>query len=706
MVREIKVIEHGYITLSDGIRLAFKIWMPTDAEDRPVPAILEYLPYRKRDGTARRDEINHPYLASHGYGCIRVDIRGSGESEGLLTDEYTLQEQKDGIEVLDWLAQQTWCDGKIGMMGISWGGFNALQIAAHSPKNLHAVMSVCSTNNRYTDDIHWMGGSLLTDNFQWAAVMWAMMSRAPDPLLVGDRWREMWLDRLNQQPFLAMEWLKHSAYDDYWKQGSICENPENIKCPVYLVGGFADGYPNTIPDMLETLTCARKGLIGPWKHMYPNLSGEPGPSIGFLTELLRWFDYWLKNIDTGIMDEPMYRVWMQESIKPNPAPKIRPGRWVAEETVPSKNIQLTAMFFHQDKKLAFEPSEIQGQCIIQDVSPQSVGLNAGAWCGYGMSPEKPDNQREDDGGSICFDSEPLEESVEILGRTQVHLDLMVDQPEAFIAVRLNEVSPDGSSLLLAYGILNLKFINGFEKEEPITPNKRMSVTLELKNTASQIKKGNRIRIAISTTYWPLVFPSPHPVLLSIFPNTSKLVLPIRPPREEDVHLPLFSEPDGAPPLNVIYYRPALGTRSIHRDIGSGTITYTVVEDSGDSLMVPIDLRTDYKQIETYTIKNDDPCSATVEIKTSITLSRKNWITRTELSSKMTVDTQSYFLEAKLEAYHGEKQVCVRQVQETVPRNNNMQKETESLYSPLNFFPPPDKSVVQNAILKETKKNLI
>src|ERR1700743_2919670 len=159
--RKVREIENLFITLSDGCKVAARIWLPVDAEQRPVPAILEYLPYRKRDGPVDRDHLTHPYYAGNGYACIRVDMRGSGESDGLLEDEYTKQEHDDCVEIMPWIATQKWCTGDIGMIGISWGGFNGLQVAARRPKELKAVISLCSTDDRYNDAIHFMGGTPL-----------------------------------------------------------------------------------------------------------------------------------------------------------------------------------------------------------------------------------------------------------------------------------------------------------------------------------------------------------------------------------------------------------------------------------------------------------------------------------------------------------------------------------------------------------------
>src|SRR3954454_17744044 len=168
----VDVIEHVWIPLADGARLAARVWLPADANSAPVPAILEYLPYRLSDGTAEWDHAQMNHLARNGYAGVRVDIRGSGNSDGRLTDEYAPQEQADALEVLRWIAAQPWCDGAIGMTGASWGGFNGLQIAAHAPPELKAVASYFASDDRYADDVHYRGGCVLgMDMLQWSVSM-------------------------------------------------------------------------------------------------------------------------------------------------------------------------------------------------------------------------------------------------------------------------------------------------------------------------------------------------------------------------------------------------------------------------------------------------------------------------------------------------------------------------------------------------------
>jgi putative CocE/NonD family hydrolase len=662
--RQVREIENIFITMSDGCRLAARIWLPTDAGQNPVPAILEYLPYRKRDGTAERDQLTHPYFAGHGYACVRIDMRGSGESDGLLEDEYLKLEQDDCLEAMTWIAAQPWCTGKIGMIGISWGGFNGLQVAARRPPELAAVISLCSTDDRYADDIHYMGGCLLNDNLQWSSVMLAYMSRTPDKALLGDKWRDVWLNRLKNQPLLIANWLKHQRRDAFWKHGSICEDWNAITCPVYLVGGWADGYSNTIPRMLARLKCPAKGLTGPWAHKYPHFA-KPGPRIGFLQECLRWWDKWLKGVETGIMDEPQYRVWLEEPIAPKPFYDTRPGRWVAEPSWPSPNIKPLTFHLNTGGRLDFSAA---GETRIDGLSPQSLGESCGAWCGFGIGPEKPTDQRMDDGRSICFDSEPLKDRLEIMGAPTLSLALTVDRPIAFLAVRLNEVTPDGTSARVSYGLLNLNHDSTHEHPKPLVPGKRISATVRLNDIAHVFEAGNRIRVAVSTSYWPLVWPSPEPVTLGIFTGTSRLVLPSRAPRAEDKKLHPFSDSEAAPPLGKTYHRPALGRRWVERDIGRGMTTYRIEEDMGRFTIDHLGLETDFVQNEAYRIADGDPLSAEIDIRYVISIGRKDWQTRTETRTVLRADKTHFILEGSLDAFEGETRLVSRQWNERIPRD--------------------------------------
>ena len=636
----VRVIEHALIPLKDGTTLAARIWLPDDAEEKPVPAILEYLPYRKRDGTYERDALTHPYLAGHGYACVRVDIRGSGESSGLLFDEYAQQEQDDGLEVIAWLADQPWCSGAVGMMGISWGGFNGLQIAARRPPALKAIVSICSTDDRYADDAHYMGGTLLTAGLGWPFFFFGSMCLPPDPLLVGDGWRAMWLERLQNVPLFLDLWLQHQRRDAYWRHGSVCEDYQAIQCPVYAVGGWTDAYKNAIPRLLEGLTVPRKGLIGPWAHAYPHFA-LPGPQIGFLQEMLRWWDHWLKGADTGVMDEPMLRAWMMESVQPAPHHEVLPGRWVAEPSWPPPEIAPRRLFLTDDG-LREAPAPLTTRAVS---SPQTVGKCAGSWVPFGRGQDQAGDQLEDDRRSLVFETPPLDTRIEILGAAIVTLDVASDRPIANLAVRLCDVHPSGESLRVSYGVLNLAHRDGHENPALLAVGERYRVRIQLNDAGSVFPAGHRVRLALSTTYWPMIWPSPEKATLLIFGGT--LDLPLRPPRATDALLPPFPEPEWAPPEEpTVTRRGGMRIERIDR--------------------IGLELGSQGKS--RFHIEEDDPLSATAELRRTQTISRGAWQIRIETEMRLSCTRDAFPLRGGLRAWEGESEVCRREWDRSIPRD--------------------------------------
>jgi putative CocE/NonD family hydrolase len=655
-----------WIPMPDGTRLAARIWRPR--HERPVPAILEYIPYRKRFGTAQRDEMMHPYMAAHGYACVRVDLRGSGESEGVLEDEYLQLELDDGTSILKWLAEQAWCNGDVGMMGISWGGFNALQIAAMRPPELKAVAAVCATDDRYADDVHHMGGCLLGDNISWAAVMFAYNSLPPDPDLVGERWREMWLDRLKGSGLWLGKWLRRQRRDDYWRHGSVNEDYSEIRCPVYSVSGWTDGYSNAVFRLMRNLQCPRKGLIGPWSHMYPHL-GVPGPAIGFVQELLRWWDYWLKGRDNGIMEEPMLRVWMQDSVPPTAHYSKRPGRWVAEAFWPGVGLRERRYRFSRYLLVDGEETPTPFQHTVQ--SPLTVGLFAGKWCAYGAGPDLAHDQREEDGGALVFQSEALAEELEIMGSPIVDLEVSTEQPVAMVAVRLSDVAPDDRATRVTYGLLNLSHRYGSEDPQPLQPGKRYKVRVEMNGIAHSFPPGHRLRISVSTSYWPLAWPPPQPVRLNLFTENCHLTLPERPRRASDDELLPFDEPEATCPLPVSTLVAPNNNWFVHRDLAADRSTLEVVDDRGSIFLEKIDLEVRTRAVERYSSIADDFRTPRAETVWERSLARGDWRIRTVTRTVLTSSASEFLLHATLDAYEvtraGEKRICSLNWDEAVPR---------------------------------------
>lgn len=666
---DFREIEHTWIPMPDGTRLAARIWVPSEAERRPVPCIFNYCPYFARLFTRVEDDARFSWFARHGYACVRVDIRGSGDSEGLPQDEYVRQEQDDGIEIIKWIAVQPWCSGSVGMEGLSWSGISALQVAARRPPALKAIMTHCSTDDRYADDAHFKGGCIINDNFLWGTVFLAIQGQPTDPEITGrEGWREQWLKRLNAIDFNLGHWLKHQRRDAFWKHGSVIEDYSRISCPVYAIGGWVDGYKNTVFRLLEGLKVPRKGLVGPWTHTYPH-TGVPGPAIGYLSEALRWWDHWLKGKSTGIMDEPMLRVWMQDRVARPDVPDV-PGRWVAEDRWPSGRNVAKTYYLNGSRQLETAAS---AEVRLGLAPMQTTGGGSGNWCPSGAGTAEdlridlPLDQRVDDAYSLVFESSPLSEPLEFLGAPEVTLDIAVDKPVAFLAVRLNEVAPDGTCERITYGILNLCHRDSHEIPTRLQPDNRFQVHLRLDHAAHRFQAGNAIRISISTAYWPMVLPSPEPVRLTLFGGSSSyLQLPLRPPRPQDVHLRAF-DPPFVPHTAVHLIESTPGSRLVERDVGRQR--QVVRYDVGNSVAlveaVNTRLRTDIRM--TYTIGDNDT-AAVMESAVTWGWERDPWLPRIVATSSITTTPHEFLVHGEIRAYDGKEIVITRTWRQSIPRD--------------------------------------
>lgn len=661
---EIIEIENVWIPLSDGTRLAAKIWLPKDAKEHSVPAILEYLPYRKDDGTTVMDTIHHRYFAGHGYAAIRVDLRGTGDSDGILQDEYLRQEQQDALEVLRWIAAQSWCTGAVGMYGISWGGFNALQVAALRPPELKAIITMCSTDDRYRDDCHYMGGCLLaSDMLKWASVMLAYNAAPPDPRFVGRRWRKIWFERMKHTPPYSEAWLSHQRLDAYWKHGSVNQDYSRIACPVFLVGGWADSYVDSIPRLLEHLSAPRKAIIGPWAHTRPEV-GAPGPAIDFLKECVRWWDEWLKGKPSGIMKEPLMRFWLEKSDAPSPTHATWPGKWQAESEWPPKTVHHVRYWLGQNTLMKHQGKSYRFQ--IQ--SNQYAGLDGGVWCPSGTPGDFPPDQRFDEALSTSFTTTPLKKPLTLLGNPTVTLRLAANQPIALVAVRLCDVNPHGASTRISWGLLNLTHRESDERPTPLTPKKLYTIHVQLTALGYELAPGHRLRLDISPNYWPHAWPSPTSSILSLSLGKDCFIdLPVRKTTKKQPEV-MFGESHIAPPPLLEVLRAPVRKRDIHRDPLTGVYQLIDFQDTGWYRLTACGLEREEVFTDTYTIQENDPLSATIVCNRLITVGRGRWRTKVKTKSTLTCDKKSFFVSNTLNAYEGKKRVFQKTWNRIIPRD--------------------------------------
>jgi len=656
-LHEIEELPDMGITLSDGTRLSARMWRPVGAQDTPVPAILEYLPYRKRDGTCARDALTHPYFARRGYVCIRVDIRGNGDSEGLMADEYSPQELADGVEVINWLARQPWCSGRVGIMGISWGGFNGLQLAAIAPDPLKAVITLCSSVDRFSDDIHYKGGCLLNENLGWGATMWAYSSRPPDPALRAD-WRDMWLERLAADPFLPALWLRHQRRDGYWRRGSVCEDYSAIKAKVLAVGGWGDAYKNAVPQIVANLPGA-KGIVGPWVHKYPHFA-VPEPRIGFLQEALRWWDRWLRDTPTGVEDDPDYTVYLMEGVRPQAWYDSRPGRWIAPDPEPApgtvRHLALGADGGLGGAKGTFER-------LL--ASPQDTGSAAGEYCAIWLGPEMPTDQRIDDARSACWDSVPLSEALEIVGAPVLSLRLRAGPPQAHLAVRLNHVHPDGASTRITYGVLNLSHRDGAADPRPLPEGQAVTVRIALDHIAYRLPKGHRLRVAVSSAYWPLLWPAPGAGALTLLSGGLDLPCHAGPAGRARA----FPPPEAAAPWQTEQLRAPAHDRRSETDHRTGFVTLVIEDDFGAQRDAEHGAISGGVARERWSIHPDDPLSARGQCHWTEENGRDGLRLRTETRCDMWSDATHFHLSASVEAYENDVRIYRRDLTDRIARDH-------------------------------------
>ncbi len=640
---EVETVDPFWIVLADGTRIATTLWRPVTGAK--VAVVVEMVPYRRRDGTVVRDLDMDPWFAGHGIAYCRVDIRGAGDSGGVLADEYLPREQEDAVEVIASLASQPWCNGNVGMTGISWGGFNSLQVAARRPPALKAIITHCATDDRYSDDIHYMGGALLTEQEMWSNFMLLKTAAPPDPQIVGDAWRDIWSERLARTRSLSEIWLAHQRRDEHWKQGSVCEDYSSIQCAVMAVCGWDDSYKSFVARLLDKLSVPRLGIVGPWSHSYP-CRGAPGPLIGYLQEALRWWRHWLEGKDTGIMAEPIYRAWITGEEKPRPfyIPD-HVGAWAAEAEWPSPRIERLVLHLNPGG-LGRAPVRGAARSVR---SPATAGRDCGRWGGYGGTcPDMAVDQRREDGLALCFDTVPLEADTTMLGAPELDLLVTVDEPHVTLTARLCDVYPDGTSALITYGVLNLSHRDSHEHPEPCPVSTPFRVTLKLNDFGRLIPKGHRIRLSLANQHWPILWPQPRLSTLSLATGDSTLTLPLRPASSRDRAV-RFEQAETAPPVPTTVLQEGFDRRVVTDDVGSGLQTIELVSDHGRWRYEDRGITVASSVRDIMSIRPDDPLSAKLVTEYRWAIASGEADTESVAQTELTADETHFDLSWRIEA---------------------------------------------------------
>jgi putative CocE/NonD family hydrolase len=574
---EVETVWDARIPARDGIELSANLWLPrpTDGaggagDPQRFPAVLEMIPYGKDNWRRRADIARGTYLARRGYALCRVDVRGTGSSGGIATDEYSEAETLDGYDAVEWLAGQPWCDGAVGMWGISYGAFTSVQVAKRRPPHLRAIVPIMGTDDRYLTDVHYIGGCVTASELsQYAVSQVGMNAMPPDPAFRGDAWREEWLARLEATPPWLIEWLRQQHDGPYWRPGSLAPEYEAIEAAILNVGGWMDSYVDAALRMQAACSAPSRTIVGNWVHGLPD-TATPGPNLDDLHELVRFFDRWLKGIPNGADAEPAIVWFEREYAEPEPFPQVLPGRWRAATAYPHPSVSSPAWRFSAGS------SALVGGLVAGSDGPgaphvtmdgrageapgidryrhrPTIGTRAGLSWGAGGPPNGLGRDlRPDEALGPTYTSEPLTAAVEILGVPEVLLWLSVSAPVATAVVRLADVAPDGTSSQVSAGILNLTHRRSHERPEALVAGQIEDVRVALRPAGYRFLTGHRIRVSVASASWPVIWPSPYPAEFELHhgPATpSRLVLPVVPPAggPGDTEVPPFkTTPPDAP----------------------------------------------------------------------------------------------------------------------------------------------------------------
>ena len=592
---EVETVWDARIPARDGVELSANLWLPRPAAGtlERFPAVLEMIPYGKDSWRRNADIARGTYLARRGYVLCRVDVRGTGSSGGVAVDEYTEAETLDGYDAVEWLAAQAWCDGAVGMWGISYGGFTAIQVAKLRPPHLRAIVPIQATDDRYLSDVHYIGGCLTASELsQYAVSQVGMNAMPPDPAFWGDDWRARWLARLEATPPWLIDWLREQHDGPYWRQGSLAPDYEAIEAAVLHFGGWMDSYVDAALRMQAGCTAPIRTVVGGWVHGLPS-SATPGPNVDELHELVRFFDRWLKGIPNGVDGEPAIVWFERDYAEPEPFPGVLLGRWRAASAYPHPSVRAREWRFSGGSLPLVGGLEDDDAALVDEIDRYrhrpTVGTRAALSWGAGGPPNGLGRDlRPDEAFGPTYTTAPLEAPVAILGVPEVVLHLAASRPVASAVVRLTDVAPDGTSAQVSAGILNLTHRRSHERPEALEPGRVEEVRLTLRPAGYRFAAGHRIRVSVASSAWPVVWPSPFATELELHrgPATpSRLILPVVPPAggPGDVAVPAFKT---TPPDQLPVGGEGRADEPVWRistDVIAGSVTVTI-HDGGEDVL--------------------------------------------------------------------------------------------------------------------------
>jgi len=646
--------QHVSLAMSDGIHLAASLFVPDS--DGPWPAILEALPYRKDDDTASY-KPEYERLASAGYLVCRVDLRGTGSSQGIAQDEYPAVERTDLLTVIDWLATQVWSSGSVGMYGTSYSGFNSIQLAMERPPALKAIIPIFATDDCYGDDVHYFGGALKQlDVVDYPTYMIAMNALPPVPSVYGDGWREEWARRVEGTEPWILTWLAHQREDDYWRFGSLRPDYERIEAATMIVAGWADGYRNNSLRTFDGLRCPKRIVIGPWAHASTDTS-LPGPNIDLVPEMLKWWDRWLKGVDNGIECEAPVVLFAQRSTRPGPTrPEMR-GAWRYEPTWPAQRLRPTELRLSDAEAPAGDTLVVRGD----------VGWTAWISCAGHLPWGQPDDQRPDEAFSLTYTWPALEDELEILGHARLRLTVTTTAPIAYLSAKLCDVFPDGSSSLVTRGMLNLAHRESRETPSALERGRPYEVAFDLEVASWTFEEGHRVRLDLAGTDWPNAWAPPEPVTLAIDRATATLTLPVL-----EGPSPVAGAPSFAPARRGDEAIPNRGHDSyewrIEHDVPSGE-TRAVVGNRGDypaKADVPSFAE---RYAGTVTVRPDDPGRASAHGEASFEMRWPEATCATDVTLDVQSDRDEYRVKIDLMVREDGQERWHRTWDRTIPRDH-------------------------------------